>query len=287
MTIQGKLGQTTFGGKWTKEKLDILEKYLNAYTTALKGEHFRLIYMDAFAGSGKIWLTDDGDNLSDINNFVKGSAERALSIKNKPFDQLIFIEKNTHRCAELESLCAKHTGRDIKIENSEANSFLSNLRTDWNHSRGVLFIDPYATQVEWSTIEIVAGFNSLDTWILFPVSAIARMLPRSRKPDDISDALVHRLTKVYGDDSWRQLYERNPQDDMFGQVNHERDAGVDGLIKIYKEKLSSLFGTRYLDKTRALKNSRNSILFEFMFCAGHPNGAGPAKRIAKYILEHL
>ena len=287
MKIHGKTEQMTFGGKWTEEKLNILENYLDAYTTALKDKHYKLIYIDAFAGSGRIRLTDDGNNLSDINNFVRGSAERALSIKNKSFDRLIFIEKNRNRCTELENLCADCTDRNIRIENSEANTFLSDLREDWKHTRGVLFIDPYATQVKWSTIETIAGFNSLDTWMLFPVSAIARMLPRSRKPDDISDALVHRLTKVYGDDSWQQLYGKSSQGDMFGQVNHERNAGMEGLLKIYKEKLSSLFGTRYLDKSRALKNSRNSILFEFIFCAGHPKGASLAKRIAKHILEHL
>ena len=33
-----------FGGRWTGEKLDMLEKYLNAYTTALKNTQFRLLY---------------------------------------------------------------------------------------------------------------------------------------------------------------------------------------------------------------------------------------------------
>ena len=52
--------------------------------------------------------------------------------------------------------------------------------------RGVLFLDPFATEVEWSTIEKIAGFKALDTWILFPVSAITRMMPRSKNPTTIS-----------------------------------------------------------------------------------------------------
>ena len=43
-----------FGGNWTEEKLDILAKYLDAYTTALKNKQFRLVYLDAFAGAGEI-----------------------------------------------------------------------------------------------------------------------------------------------------------------------------------------------------------------------------------------
>ena len=42
----------SFGGPWTQEKLEILSRYLDAYTTALKNQPFRLIYIDAFAGPG-------------------------------------------------------------------------------------------------------------------------------------------------------------------------------------------------------------------------------------------
>lgn len=41
-----------FGGNWTEQKLGILEAYLDSYTTALKNHGFRLVYIDAFAGSG-------------------------------------------------------------------------------------------------------------------------------------------------------------------------------------------------------------------------------------------
>ena len=101
---------------------------------------------------------------------MSGSAKRAIRIDKKLFDRLIFIEKNRGRCAELENLRATQAERNILIENSEANVFLSNLDEDWCRWRGVLFLDPFATEVKWSTIETIAAFNALDTWILFPTS---------------------------------------------------------------------------------------------------------------------
>ena len=167
----------SYGGSWTLEKLGILERYLDAYTTTLKNQSFKLMYIDAFAGTGQVMLSnDDGDATS----FLRGSVQRAIEIENKPFDKLIFIEKDPARCTDLENLCEAHPDRNTIIENSEANSFLRGLREDWERWRGVLFLDPFATEVEWSTIETIAGFNALDTWILFPLSAIARMLPRSK-----------------------------------------------------------------------------------------------------------
>ena len=276
--------QASYGGQWTIEKLDILKKYLDAYTTALKNQSFKLMYIDAFAGTGQVTLpNDDGDATS----FLSGSAKRAIEIENKPFDKLIFVEKDLDRCSKLECLRAHHPEKDIRIENSEANAFLSNLHEDWNQCRGVLFLDPFSTEVEWSTIKTIAGFNALDTWILFPTSAIARMLPRSKKPDDIGVGWVNRLTKVFGDESWRNLYQETPQGNLFGNIEFERVFGVDGLIGIYKKKLSSLFGNRFLQKSQTLKNSKNSALFEFLFCIGNSKGIEPAKRIATHILEHM
>ena len=197
-----------FGGPWTKEKLDILEAYLDAYTTALKNQPFKLIYIDAFAGAGQIERhDDDGDTIG----FLRGSTERAIRIQDKPFDELIFIEKDIARCAELEKLRHRYRERNISIERGDANRILSDLRRDWRACRGVLFLDPFSIEVDWSTIKRVASFNALDIWILFPVHTVMRMLPTSKQPDEISPEWANRLTTVFGDESWRELYRENPQ----------------------------------------------------------------------------
>ena len=58
-------------------------------------------------------------------------------------------------------------------------------------------------------------------------------------------------------------------------------------MEIYKENLRSLFGDRFLSKSKRLTNSTGSPLFEFMFCVGSPNGIGPATRIARHILNRM
>ena len=274
--------QASYGGQWTIEKLNILERYLDAYTTALKNQSFKLLYMDAFAGAGYVELGRGEDA-----EFTSGSAQRALNVEAKPFDELIFVEKDPGRCAELENLKNEFLGRKIRIENSDANEFLRGLRRNWQDWRGVLFLDPFATQVHWKTIETIADFEALDTWILFPTSAVARMLPKSKRPDDIEQQWAARLTSVFGDESWRRLYQQSPQTSLFGEPDMERMEGVAGLLSIYKRNLRTLFKERFLDESRTLKNSKNSPLFEFIFCVGSPTGIGPAKRIASHILEEM
>ena len=271
-----------FGGPWTQQKLEILERYLDAYTTALKNQPFRLAYIDAFAGGGLIRSQDP-----EVVGFLRGSTTRAIEISDRPFDELIFVEKDTARAAELERLRDEHPRRNIRIENAEANDFLRNLRKDWRSWRGVLFLDPFATEVQRSTIRTVAGFNALDTWILFPVSAVARMLPTSREPDEVSPKWAGRLTTVFGDQRWRQLYRQNPQGGLFGDSGSLRDRGVGGLVDIYKGNLRTLFGRRFLQESRCLRTSTGSPLFELMFCVGNAKGIRPAKSIAGHILEHM
>ncbi len=271
-----------FGGQWTIDKLNILEEYLNFYTTALKSQLFKLLYIDAFAGTGEVNPRHEDE---DARAFIEGSARRATRITDKPFDRLIFVEKDPQRFVCLQSLRKENPSRDIRTKNADANSFLKNLQEDWLSWRGVLFLDPFATEVEWATIEKIAGFNALDTWILFPVSSIGRMLPKSKKPEDISDKWVDCLNRIFGDRSWEKLYSPDPQLSLWGGQQYQRKTGVDGIIQIYKDKLRCLFGSRFLGTSKTLMNSRNSPLFEFMFCAGNPSGAKLAKDVASYILN--
>lgn len=281
---------TRFGGAWTQEKLQILRDYLDFYTTALKDQPFRLAYIDVFAGSGKIEIGSkiEGQLGFESEHFMRGSAELALRIKDKPFDELIFIEKDSDHCRKLEQLKSEFSARSMKIEQAEANLYLQEFEFDRRRWRGVIFLDPFATQVEWSTIVKIAKLRALDMWLLFPVSALQRMLPSSRIPDDISPGWSNRLTRVYGDDSWRNLYQKTPQMGLFdGHSGNFRERGVQGLTNIFKGNLKRLFGKRFLEKSRTLKNSRGSPLFEFIFCVGSdsPTAILRAKEAADHIVS--
>lgn len=244
--------ENQFGGTWTQEKLEILKKYLDSYTTALKEQPFRLLYIDAFAGTGRVGQETPDPDQNDRRKFIDGSASVALSIENKSFDELIFIEKDEDKCSKLERLREDRPDRNIRIEKADANQYLRNLQRNWRTCRGVLFLDPFGAQVDWSTIEAIAGYKALDTWILFPTSAITRMLPRSRMPDDISPQRAHTLTRVYGDESiWRAMYEESGQGELFNNERRiERDAGAKRLLNIYKGRLGKLFGKRFLSSPK-------------------------------------
>ena len=273
-----------FGGTWTQDKLKILRKYLGAYTTALKKQRwFKLVYIDAFAGTGTVGMGNQYPDQKDIREFIDGSVRIALNIEDRPFDELIFIEKDEEKCSKLEQIKREHSGREISIIEGDANNFLRTLEKGRGRWRGVLFLDPFGAQLDWSTLKAIAGYEALDIWLLFPTSAIVRMLPKKKIPDKVSPKWAHTLTRVYGGENWRNLYHENP--DLFGESRLEREPGVHNLLTIYQNQLKELFGRRYLDKSKTLKSSMNAPLFEFMFCVGNPSRA--AIELAKDIASHL
>ncbi len=170
---------TSFGGPWSLDKLEILRRYLDAYTTALKNRPFRLIYVDAFAGEGSFHLNSDfyQDDYSDFRAMHDGSAQIALDVNDKPFDKLVFCEIDPQRYQALTELRRRFSDRDIDIRNEDANRMLPEFCASLQPlDRAVVFLDPFATEVSWSTIVTIA--ETKKDRLLDPISR------RSYRTDD-------------------------------------------------------------------------------------------------------
>lgn len=184
MTAQGKWGSALimstkqkFGGPWTVDKLNILSDYLDFYTTALKNQPFDLIYIDAFAGTGKILIGEE-EQYEEID----GSVRLALQSKGR-FAEYIFIEKKPSFVKELKSMVEQDfPEKKNKVQNWKKATVilycLKSAKVNWNKTRAVLFIDPYAANVEWETLQTIAATGAIDVWYLFPFHAANRMLRR-------------------------------------------------------------------------------------------------------------
>ena len=276
-----------FRGPWTQELLGIIRRYLDAYTTALKDTSFNLIYVDAFAGSGT-WRSEVGympDDYDDFQEVHLGSAGLALEVDDKPFDQLLFIEKDAARSLELDRMRLENRGRNIEVRNGDANEELPLFcRNMGNYDRAVVFLDPFATEVRWSTVEVIAGTEKIDCWILFPLMAITRLMPRDNEPFPSHSA---RLDTVFGGrEHWENFYQPQAQMSLFGDANVERLGGSDQIASLYQQRLREVF-TQVADGSRRLLNTKNSPLFELFFASGNPTGAPIAVRIADHILSNL
>mgnify|MGYP000849092553 CR=1 FL=1 len=290
-----------FGGEWTERKLVVLEKYLQAYTTALKNFPFRKFYIDAFAGTGyrdvrrEEQAEDSEQHLlfpdmvqPEPQAFLDGSARIALQVEPQ-FDRYVFIERNPERCVHLQSLKSEFPVlRDrIAIHQGDANSKIQELCGMFMRTtRAVLFLDPYGMQVEWSTIEAIAQTKKIDLWLLFPLGiGVNRLL---KKSGDIPGAWRHRLDLLLGTDDWyKEFYEKEFVPTLYG-ADEER------LVKVKMETIGRYFNNRLksifagvAEEPGVLRNSSNNPLYLLCFAVGNESGKKVALRIAQHLLKGL
>ena len=283
--------QQAFGGDWTAQKLAILSAYLSDYTTVLKNQGFELVYVDAFAGYGYYLPGSiyDSAEYADFQALRDGSPKLALRVRDKPFDRLVFIEKEPAACQALESLKVEFPGRNIEIQKDDANialpRFCAALRS---FERAVVFLDPFGPQVSWDTVAALAQSGKIDCWMLFPLMAITRMMPRRNEP---SEPLARQLDRIFGGrEYWENFYHvapRQPLPLFANELAQERPSGSEQIATRYRERLESVFA-QVAPTSRTLRNRTNSPLFEIFFAASNPagTGAGIAVNIADHILRN-
>lgn len=286
--------QYLFGGSWTQHKLKVLEKYLKAYTKIFKknpkGQYFTISYVDAFAGTGALRRPALGGlgklipELQEIEeDFRKGSARRALEIE-PPFDKYVFIEKDSKKCRELHEIARAYPSRNIKILNEDANSALLKWTEslDIRRERAVVFLDPFGASVEWKVIEALGKTRAVDLWLLFPYSAINRMLVRKGKPPK---AWAARLTSVFGTPKWEEVfYSTSAYESLLDstqiEITHKR-ANHREILDFFVERLKTAFCA--VSQPLLLNNS-TGLLFVLFFAAANGRSGTTGLRIANDII---
>lgn len=272
-----------FGGRWTETKLGALREYLQSYTTALKTQSFRLHYIDAFAGSGA-YVPGDGRER-------QGSTQIALQF---PFDEFHFIELNERRCQSLRHAAEAMSARRIEVIQGDANGHLSALceRLKWKSDRAVLFLDPYGMNVEWSTLQAVAGTGAIDVWYLFPLNGVTRQL--AIKESKLDEDKQRSLDRSFGTPDWRQaFYGPSPTPDLFGGEELERHADVVAIENWITDRLRTLFplveGPEILKLGSRGRADAGPRIFALYFLASTRSNKGQdlARRIAKGVLGKI
>lgn len=251
-------------GAWSEDKLQLLEKYLKAYSTIMNNQKKKWLkayhYIDAFAGSGRPKAK------SDVKKYVEGSPLRALQCK-PPFDYYKFIELSPWRIKKLEDLQKQFPHLDIEIIPGDCNDVLFNKIitqiTNQSEQRGLVFLDPFGLQVNFETIRALAEAGTFDVFINFPVMAIIRNLRLDEYPTEHIKTLIDG---VLGNSEWMdELYKFHYM--LFeGPVLRRGPLRAEWIARKYCERISSLFPN--VSHAVIMKNSQNAPLYA-LFLASH------------------
>lgn len=294
----------SFGDKHTIQKLETVQKYLQAYVTALKFQQFNLLYVDACAGSGssipkagcksesddfQVNLYEEAAPVLDTDEIIVGSAIRALSVK-PPFHRYLL---NDLKKSNVEAL--KDTVKDgfqeisdrVHITQLDANNMLRDLcrNENWKTTRAVVFLDPFGLQIDYETIVMLGRTEAIDLWYLVPVFAMYRQVSGDGQlnPDG-----APRVDAALGTTDWRNvavIADEGPGDLLNQrQLRSKRAVDIAWFEKIAKDRIGAAFGGRVLEETLPLGRGKIQE-FSLMFAWANPSDrAKLAAKLAKAIL---
>jgi len=287
--------KNTWGGTWTEKKLDAFEKYVNAYLTIMNKYRdkfsWKLIYFDAFAGSGarenicdnKTAIKPIFDIQSEEISVYKGAAERVLNIQQRGFDYYYFIDKDEVSNNNLEQkLKLFKTSKMLvfraKEDGNEQIKQLSEALQDKSY-KALVLLDPFGMQVDWKSIELLKNTGT-DLWILIPTGVIVnRLLDKKGKLTHID-----KLVSFFGlseEEIRNYFYQAMKETTLFGEetIILKCEQAIRKIAELYISRLKNIF-KEVTEHPLELKNTRNCPIFHFAFASNNVN----AKKIAKQII---
>jgi three-Cys-motif partner protein len=296
-----------FGGTWSESQLDCVQQYITQYLKVMQNQEWCTVqYIDAFAGRGKQLLRagsgtseareaeslfGDMAERRDTGEFLLGSAVRALAASRKatrPFDGFVFVDSDKPSCDELDALISESCPElrsAVTIHCEDANVALERhvADTDWSSVRAVVFLDPFGTAVNWSTVKRLADTRACDVWYLFPLIGVIRMMTNNGR---IPEAWRMRLNRVFGTSDWfAEFYRSSGQKSLFDDTlgTQFKDASTEDVVGYVRRRLEDVFPA--VSNAGILRNSKGAPLFALVL--GVSSKSPRAQTIASGIANHL
>jgi three-Cys-motif partner protein len=247
-------------GYWSELKLEILQNFGAAYTTAFKKQKLKKYYIDGFCGAGVHVSKASGKS-------IEGSPARALKI-SPPFDGYYFIDLKQHKTDHLRSLCGDR--QDVHIYTGDATKHLLNdvlpTITYESYKRALCLLDPYGLHLDWRVILQAGRSRAIDMFLNFPIMDANRNA-LWRNPDAASSDDIERMTRFWGDDTWKQAaYGESPQPDFFSQTEVIK-LGNDVIAAAFRKRLKEVAGFQFVADPLPMKNSNNAVVYYLFFAA--------------------
>jgi three-Cys-motif partner protein len=250
-------------GYWSELKLEIVEKYGVAYTTAFVGTpRLKKYYIDGFSGAGVHLAKRTGQ-------MIDGSPVRALRI-TPPFDKLYFVDMNPQKTSHLKKLCEGRS--DVEIYTGDSNAFLVQELLPKIHfryyNRALCLLDPYGLHMDWEVVRIAGRSEAVDLFLNFPVMDMNRNAIW-HQPEKVPRDGIERMTRFWGDESWRMAaYEESKQANLFGFEPEKLKQPNDAIVTAFAKRLKEVAGFRFVADPLPMRNSTNAVVY-YLFFASH------------------
>ena len=280
-------------GPWAREKLEALASYLDFYTKVLKNQHWRTIYLDAFAGGGRSVVRpeersdhstgdlfiDDHSSDADMRELIDGSPRVALGVAN-PFDRYVFADPDPARAIELKALQQEflETREIVALQTTAAEgiAWVAAQPISRITHRGIAFLDPFGANLDWASVQKLADTKLFEVVINFPLGmALQRMLPNN---GEVPPSWAAKLDCYFGSREWFGEVYVAKLGGLFVEKGFEKRADYsERLLQLYRTSLEQAFG--HVSKPRQIRNTRGVPLYYLVWAGPHKTGLKGANYI--------
>jgi three-Cys-motif partner protein len=206
----------------------------------------------------------------------------ALNVPNK-FPEYHFIDIEQSKIDRLRELTAERPEKkSIHFYVGDANQVLrKKIIPKFPYSsfkRALCILDPYGVDIEWATIASLAPIKTMDIFLNFPLMDINRnaALKKLETADPQQGA---RLTKIWGDESWKELAYVEQGQLFNAPVLIKKIRGNEILKQGFRERLKQKAGFSCVPEPILMSNTVGGSLY-FLFFASQ-------KQVAQNIAQHI
>ena len=184
-----------------------------------------------------------------------------------PFDGFYFIDFDANKTEHLRTLCGAR--RDVHIHTGDANQYLTGelLPTIQykNFNRALCLLDPYGLDLDWDVIMQAGQSKAVDIFLNFPVMDMNRNAIW-RNPEKVTHNGVYRMTKLWGDQSWRDAaYAESRQTSLFGREMVKQ--GDEQIVSAFRNRLKTVAGFGFVPTPLPMRNSKNAVVYYLFFAS--------------------
>jgi len=252
-----------YWGFWTKGKLDLLRRYLDAFTATTKYKSTSVTYLDLFGGQPQ-----NKERLTDAD--LDGSARIALSVDDPPFATLRFFEMEPLATRLRASLVADFPNRNLEVISGDCNATIAEALQElspMNWAPTFAFVDPNGADVHWTTLSALSTFKKptstkTELWILVAAGMFSRNL---RTDGTVPESEATKLTRMYGTNQWRAIYEAK----LAGLL--EPKAAREEYVNLMRWRLENVLGYKWTHSLEIF-NEGGSSLYHMVFATDHEAG---------------
>jgi three-Cys-motif partner protein len=190
-----------------------------------------------------------------------------------PFREHFLIDLSGKKVQQLRAIVRDR--KDVHILQGDCNSVLledvfPQVKYE-DYRRGLCLLDPYGLHLDWKVLATAGQMKTIDLFLNFPTMDInmnALWHPVKGRPADTS-----RMTRFWGDDSWRQAaYRPSKQSELFSESAIEKVANPD-VAEAFRKRLQNVAGFAFVPDPMPMRNSKNAIVYYLFFASQNRAGS--------------